>query len=93
MQRYFFDFHDGNVLRRDPEGIECNGPEVVRHEAMLALPQIAKDAIPQASRDTQVFTVSVRDESNATVYTATMTYTGLWLGNVPIPEPEKDSFS
>jgi len=46
MARYFFDFFDGTVMR-DPIGHECAGYEDIRHEAMKALPEIAKGAIPQ----------------------------------------------
>ena len=89
MPRYFFDFHDGQALRRDTEGSECGDDEAVRQEARHALPLIAKDTIPQ-DEDKQAFTVLVRDENNATVYTATLTYAGLWLGGVPIPEHEPE---
>lgn len=89
MTRYFFDIHDGQALRRDSEGTACGGPEAVRQEAMQALPEIAKDAIP-TDGDRQAFTVLVRDEDDVTVYTATLTFAGLWLGDVPIPEPDTD---
>ena len=87
MARYFFDFFDGTVMR-DPVGYECAGPEDIRHEVMKALPEIAKGAIPQDG-DKQAFTVSVRNESNLTVYTATLTFAGIWLGEdtPPIGEP------
>ncbi|WP_435404745.1 DUF6894 family protein, partial [Methylobacterium longum] len=38
VARYYFDIHDGEALRRDPEGSECDSPEAVRDEAMHALP-------------------------------------------------------
>ncbi|GJE15259.1 hypothetical protein FOHLNKBM_6340 [Methylobacterium longum] len=57
---------------------------------MHALPFVAKEAIPRAVSDTQAFTVLVRDENNTTVYTATLTFAGLWVGDVPIPEPDLD---
>jgi hypothetical protein len=65
MARYFFDIHDGRILRRDPEGSECDSPGAVRSEAM------------------------VRDETGMTVYTASLTFAGLWVGDVPIPEHEE----
>ena len=89
MARYFFDFFDGTVMR-DPVGYECAGYEDIRHEVMKALPEIAKGAIPQDG-DKQAFTVSVRNESNLTVYTATLTFAGVWMGeNVPLPEEPFD---
>ncbi|MGU3362948.1 DUF6894 family protein [Methylobacterium sp. M6A4_1b] len=41
----FFDFFDGTSMR-DAIGHECGGYEDIRHEAMKALPEIAKGAIP-----------------------------------------------
>ncbi len=88
MARFYFDIHDGSVLRRDPEGTECDGRDAVRQEAMHTLPLIAKSTIPKAARDEQAFTVVVRDENGFTVYTATLTFAGLWMGDVPIPEQD-----
>lgn len=72
---------------RDPIGHECASYEDIRHEAMKALPEIAKGAIPQ-NGDKQAFTVSVRNESNLTVYTATLTFAGIWLGEQVLPPGE-----
>ena len=57
---------------------------------MHALPFVAKEVIPRTASDTQAFTVLVRDENNATVYTATLTFAGLWVGDIPIPGPDLD---
>jgi hypothetical protein len=77
LPRYFFDFYDGEI-RRDPEGSEYADLEGIRHEAMRALPEYAKDRIPMEG-DKQAYTVRVRNESNVTVYTATLTFAGFWL--------------
>jgi len=90
MPRYFFDFHDRPSFRRDAMGTECDGFEGVRFEAMKTLPQIACDLIP-TDGDRQAFTVLVRDEKDNTVYTATLTFAGLWMGDTPIPEVETDA--
>lgn len=79
MPRYFFDIHNGSALSRDPIGTECDGSEGIRYEAMRTLPAIARDEIPRDG-DRQAFTVMVRDERNVTVYTATLTFAGLWVG-------------
>lgn len=68
MPRYFFDTHDG-VLHPDNEGTEHAHFASVRKEAMAALPEIARWVIP-ARGDNQAFTVLVRNESGAIVYTA-----------------------
>ncbi|MBB3903984.1 hypothetical protein GGR33_003498 [Methylobacterium brachythecii] len=45
---------------------------------MHSLPEIARDEIPKDG-DQQAYTVLVRDEHNLTVYTATLTFAGLWV--------------
>ena len=52
---------------------------------------MAKEIIPEKG-ETQAFTVVVRNAANATVYTATVSFAGLWLGELPIPPGEQDPF-
>ena len=92
MPRYFFDMHTGSTFARDAIGSECEGMKGIRHEAMRSLPAIVRDEIPKDG-DKQAFTVLVRDSGNQTVYTATLTFAGLWIGDSPIPEPEEDAIS
>ncbi|UYW24785.1 hypothetical protein OKC48_16040 [Methylorubrum extorquens] len=80
MPRYFFDVHNGR-LYSDTEGMECADFEQVRQEAMRALPEIARDAIRSSGNDLQAFTVCVRDEANASIYTATLTFSGIRTSN------------
>jgi hypothetical protein len=82
MLRYFFDIHDGE-FRPDSEGTDCADFEAARREAMIALPEISRWAIP-ADGDKQAFTVLVRDEDGALVYTATLTFAGLKLNNLAL---------
>lgn len=89
MARYFFDIHNSQSLMRDAVGSECDSPEAVQKEAMETLPQIARDAIPNDG-DKQAYTVLVRNEQNLTVYTATLTFAGLWLGE-DIPSPDENN--
>ena len=42
------------------------------------VPKIATQQIPKLATDTQAFTAIVRDEEGATVYTATLTFAGLF---------------
>ena len=88
MARYFFDIHDGQHLTRDDVGTECSGPDAIRAEAMTALPAIARDAIPKDG-DRQALTVIVRNASNLTVYTATLTFASIWLGEDAPPVAEE----
>lgn len=89
MPRYFFDIHDGSSLVRDSSGTSCEGREGVRQQAMRALPAIAHDEIPRDG-DRQAFTALVRDENGFTVYTATLTFAGLWVGDTPIPDRDDE---
>ena len=83
MARYFFDIHSRGQLARDGDGTECDSLEVVRAEAMQTLPDIARDVIT-IDGDRQAFTVLVRDENDATVYTATLTFAGAWVDDVAV---------
>jgi uncharacterized protein DUF6894 len=83
MPRYFFDIHNGR-LYRDPEGSEWTTLDEARQEAMRALPEIARHAVPMRDEDHQAFTVLVRDEQNNTIYTAALTFAGLWVNDPPV---------
>lgn len=85
MPRHFFDIHDGHSLMRDDEGQECSSYAATRREAMETLPQVARDEIPKDG-DQQAYTVLVRNEHNVTVYTATLMFSGLWVGDLPKPD-------
>ena len=78
MPRYFFDHHDNGKRLHDDEGIEFDTPDQVRLEAMRVLPAIAKDEVPKDG-DRQAYTVIVKDEAGRPVYSATLTFAGLWL--------------
>ncbi len=84
MPRYFFDIHDGERLYRDAEGSDCASLDEVRLEAMQSLPEVARHRIALRDEDRQAFTVLVRDEQHNVIYSATLTFAGLWL-NDPLP--------
>lgn len=75
MPRYFFDIHDG-TFQLDEHGVECADFDAVRREAKRALPEIARELLPQDG-DHHTLTCRVRDEHNETVYTATLMFNGL----------------
>ena len=77
MPRFFFDIHDGGTSF-DEDGVELLDETAVRRQAMQTLPRIAADEIPM-NGDRRHFTVLVSDEGGKPVYSATLTYTGLWL--------------
>jgi hypothetical protein len=51
---------DNGVIRHDDEGTECVGFSHVKNEAISALAEIMKDAIPDG--DHHRITIKVRDE-------------------------------
>ena len=75
--RYFFDVQNGDDFTPDEEGIDCDGPEAVRSQAIAALPEIARDALPDS--DHHAMTVTVRDETGEAVYRASLTLAAQWL--------------
>jgi hypothetical protein len=76
MARYFFDTFDGKELMRDEVGIELGDLERVRVEAIDALPDLAREELPDG--DESVFAVQARDEEGRIVFTATLTFKGAW---------------
>ena len=76
MARYFFDTSDGNKLMRDEVGIELDDLERVRAEAIDALPDIARDKLPDGND--RVFSVQARDREGRVVFTATLAFKGEW---------------
>lgn len=61
MPRYFFDTYDGDSFFPDEEGQELAGIEAAKLAAQAALPEMARDKLPDG--DQGVFIVSVRNEA------------------------------
>jgi hypothetical protein len=72
MPRYYFDEYDGDTVTQDDEGLELDGIEAARAEARKALPDIARDVLPEDG-DRRTMVVKVRDEAGKVVITATLT--------------------
>jgi hypothetical protein len=70
MPRYFFDTYDGDRFIRDDEGLELRNIEAAKAEAQKALPDIARDVLPNGNQIS--FVASVRDEAGATVLRAAL---------------------
>lgn len=70
MPRYFFDTFDGDRLIADSEGIELPDLEQVKAEAQRALPDLARDGLPDG--DQKTFIVSVRDGTGQVVLRAAL---------------------
>ena len=78
MPRYFFDIADGS-LQQDDTGTECADLNEVRMAAMKVLPDVAREDIIPKDGDRRTFPVVARDEDGHAVYTAALTFAGLWL--------------
>lgn len=76
MPRYFIDTSDGNLNVIDREGLELPNDEAAREAALGTLPDMARDLIPDGDR--RSFTVSVRDMTGNTIYSAALTLKGNW---------------
>jgi hypothetical protein len=77
VPRYFFDIHDRRT-HRDDEGVELSGPQEAAQHAKKVLPEIAADEVPKDGEH-QALSVLVTDEDGHPVYSAVVTYTGMWL--------------
>ena len=76
MPRYFFDTDDGDRSHRDDDGLDLPHPEAARRAALDALPDMARDKMPDGDRRTLV--AAVRDERGTVVYSATLSLEGDW---------------
>ena len=76
MPRYFFDTNDGDMLDLDDVGLDLTDHEAARREAIAALPDMARDKLPDGDR--RNFSVRVRDEAGAAIYSASLALTGEW---------------
>jgi hypothetical protein len=61
MPRYFFDTYDGDRFLPDDVGLEFAGLDEAKAEAQRALPEMAREVLPDGNH--RSFVVSVRDEA------------------------------
>ncbi|WP_267427011.1 hypothetical protein [Methylobacterium sp. GC_Met_2] len=76
MPRYFIDTSDGDTFVEDDEGHDLPCVEAARDAAQSALPDMARDAMPDG--DGRIFCASVRDEVGTVLYKATLSLVGEW---------------
>jgi len=76
MPRYFFDTDNGDLQVEDDEGIELPDAEAARAIGVAALPDMARDSLPDG--DQRTFAVRVRDEHGTVVYSASLDMAGEW---------------
>lgn len=65
MPRYFFDTSDGERFFPDDEGMGLESIEAAKAEGQKALPDMAKDKLPDGNF--RSFVISVRDEGGQVV--------------------------
>lgn len=61
--RYFFDIFDGDHWTRDDIGMEARGDRHARHQAVLALTEMARELLP-TDGDHMKLHIRVRTESD-----------------------------
>lgn len=77
MPRYFFDIHDGERFTPDDTGLEFPDARAARDKAVSALPDIARDLMPDGQK--RVFVVAIRDETGTTLFRAALSFMEEWL--------------
>lgn len=78
MPNYFFDVHNDGKVQKDDTGTECSDWQAVREAAMRFLPDIAREEMPKDG-DQRSLVVLVTDENKHPIYSATLSFAGLWL--------------
>ena len=76
MPRYYFDVDDGNGLNTDNDGVECASLDDLKFAAVDALPDLARDELPNGDRVR--FSVKVRDLSGKYLLEASLTLNVEW---------------
>lgn len=73
MQRYFFNIHNGTGLTEDLEGLELEGPEAAREQALSGIRSLVREEVEKGLVDldghldvvdaagTLIFSVSFRE--------------------------------
>jgi hypothetical protein len=69
--RYYFDLRDGDRFIKDETGVELDGIEAVRREAMRALRGVVGDALPDGGQRSVV--VAARTEDGKPLLMASLT--------------------
>ena len=70
MTRFYFDTNDGRRGITDKIGVELRDRHAALQEAVRALPEIAKDSLPNGTE--REFVVDVRDDEGRKLLRATL---------------------
>ncbi len=77
MARYYFDTHDGDHSIVDLDGLDCSSNQQVQHQAVDALPDMARELLPDGPN--RLFRVEVRDAGGKQVFCATLELRSRWI--------------
>ena len=76
MPRYFIDTSDGDTFVHDDVGYDFSDVGAARDAAQVALPDIAREKIPDGEK--RAFCAFVRDGTGAVVYRVALSLIGEW---------------
>ena len=79
MPRFYIDTSDQQRFIRDEQGYDYATLEEAKEAAINALPEMARDALPDDRAN--AFLVLVRDEQGRNVLQATLSLAVVWLNN------------
>ena len=77
MPRFYIDTSDQERFVRDQEGYEFADVQAAKNAAVDALPDMARDELPDG--DNRTFTAVVRDDKDRTLVQATMSFSVTWM--------------
>ena len=77
MPRFYIDTSDQQYFMRDLEGHDFEDIEAAKNAAVDALPDMARDDLPDG--DSRTFIAVVRDETGRTLVQATMSFGVTWM--------------
>lgn len=77
LPKFYFDTFDGDHSATDADGIECSSRQLVQDRAVDALPDMARELLPDGPNRT--FRVEVRDDGGNMVFRATLELQTVWL--------------
>jgi hypothetical protein len=80
LARFYFDTFDGDHATADSVGLDCETMEEVQNSAIDALPDMAREMLPDGLN--RLFYISVRDDGGHAVFGATLELKSTWLQDV-----------
>ncbi len=84
MTLFFFDVDDGERRTFDDQGTEFPGLKEAREGAIRALPDVARDLLPDGDR--RDFVVTVKDANGRALFRASLSFRSEWLNGEPAPD-------